>query len=158
MTLVCRAEGLCLGIDRQHLSREHRRPVGRADDSPVVGRDFAHSVLHHCARHRSDLRGWRAYTVHNALLDAVLMLVFGIVGDVFMKLDYPLTPLVLALVSGDMAEASFRQSMLISQGSMKIFYSNPLVGTIVTLALLMLFWPLLNQVKAVLRARENNLA
>jgi putative tricarboxylic transport membrane protein len=88
-----------------------------------------------------------AYTVHNALLDVVLMLVFGFVGYVFKKLEYPLAPLVLALVLGDMAEASFRQSMLISQGSLTVFYANPLVGTIVTLALLMLFWPLLSRLK-----------
>ena len=45
-----------------------------------------------------------AYTVHNAMFDIWLMLVFGVVGYVFKKLDYPLAPLVLALVLGDMAE------------------------------------------------------
>ena len=57
-----------------------------------------------------------AYTVHNAMLDIWFMLVFGVVGYVFKKLDYPLAPLVLALVLGDKAEDSFRQSMLVSQG------------------------------------------
>src|ERR687896_1463590 len=76
-----------------------------------------------------------AYTVHNALLDISIMLVFGVLGYVFKKLGYPLAPLVLALVLGDMAESSFRQAMLISQGSMAIFWSNLLVGSIVTLAL-----------------------
>jgi putative tricarboxylic transport membrane protein len=96
-----------------------------------------------------------AYTVHNAVLDVALMLVFGIVGYVFKKLEYPLAPLVLALVLGDMAEASFRQSMLLSQGSLKIFYSNFLVGGIVTVALLMLLWPLLGIAKEALRRREH---
>jgi putative tricarboxylic transport membrane protein len=72
------------------------------------------------------------------------MLVFGVIGYVFKKLGYPLAPLVLALVLGDMAESSFRQAMLISQGSVTIFWSNPLVGSIVTLALLMLFWPIIS--------------
>ena len=84
-----------------------------------------------------------AYTVHNALFDVVLMLAFGVVGYVFKKLDYPLAPLVLALVLGDMAESSFRQSMLMSQGSLAIFWSNGLVASIAGLALLMLIWPLL---------------
>jgi putative tricarboxylic transport membrane protein len=39
-----------------------------------------------------------------------------------------------------MAEASFRQAMLLSQGSLSIFWANPLVGTIMGLGLLMLFW------------------
>ena len=84
-----------------------------------------------------------AYTVHNAALDMSLMLVFGVVGYLFKKLDYPLAPMVLALVLGDMAEASFRQSMLLSQGSLGIFWSNPLVGGIMSLALLLLVWPLI---------------
>jgi putative tricarboxylic transport membrane protein len=84
-----------------------------------------------------------AYTVHNALLDISVMLIFGVIGYAFKKLNYPLAPLVLALVLGDMAESSFRQAMLISNGSLGIFYSNALVGSIVTLALIMLFWPLI---------------
>ena len=47
----------------------------------------------------------------------------------FKKLDYPLAPLVLALVLGDKAEDSFRQAMLVSQGDLSIMWSNPLVGT-----------------------------
>jgi putative tricarboxylic transport membrane protein len=85
-----------------------------------------------------------AYTVHNALLDVTVMLIFGVVGYVFKKLSYPLAPLVLALVLGDLAESSFRQAMLISNGSLTIFWSNWLVGSICTLALFMLFWPLIS--------------
>ena len=59
-----------------------------------------------------------AYTVHNAMFDVWLMVVFGVIGYVFKKLDYPLAPLVLALVLGDRAEDSFRQSMLVSQGDL----------------------------------------
>ena len=72
------------------------------------------------------------------------MLVFGVVGYVFKKLDYPLAPLVLALVLGDRAEDSFRQSMLISQGDLTIFFANKLVGTITGLSLLLLFWPVIS--------------
>src|SRR3569832_31511 len=83
-----------------------------------------------------------AYTVHNAMLDVWFMLGFGVLGYVFKKLDYPLAPLVLALVLGDKAEDSFRQAMLVSQGDVMIMWTNGLVGTITTLALLLLFWPL----------------
>ena len=95
-----------------------------------------------------------AYTVHNAMLDVWLMLLFGVVGYVFKKLDYPLAPLVLALVLGDRAEDRFRQSMLISQGDMSIFFSNGLVGGITTLALVLLFWPLLSHALARLRGKS----
>jgi len=86
-----------------------------------------------------------AYTVHNRMFDVVLMMVFGIVGYFFKKLKYPLAPLVLALVLGDMAETAFRQSMLLSGGSLTVFWSNGLVGSIVTLALVILCWPLISR-------------
>lgn len=82
-----------------------------------------------------------AFTVHNAFLDIVLMLVFGVVGYVFKKLQYPLAPLVLALVLGDMLESAFRQSMILSGGSLSIFWSNGLVASITALAIFVLFWP-----------------
>ncbi len=98
--------------------------------------------------------GIGAYTVNSSMFDVVMMMVFGVMGYLFKKLKYPLAPLVLALVLGDMAEASFRQSMLLSQGSLSIFWSNPLVGSITALALVLLLWPLLGAAKNVLRARE----
>jgi len=85
-----------------------------------------------------------AFTVHSAMLDVWLMILFGIVGYVMKKLDYPLAPLVLSLVLGDRAENAFRQSMLASRGELSVFWSNSLVGTITTLALVMLFWPALS--------------
>ena len=92
-----------------------------------------------------------AYTVHSAMLDIWFMIGFGVIGYVFKKLDYPLAPLVLALVLGDKAEDSFRQAMLISQGDVMIMWSNPRVGSITSLALVMLFWPLLSRMLGALR-------
>jgi putative tricarboxylic transport membrane protein len=82
-----------------------------------------------------------AYTVHNSMFDVWMMLVFGVVGYVFTKLNYPLPPLVLAIVLGDKAEESFRQAMLGSQGNLSIFFSNWLVGSIMALGIALLFWP-----------------
>jgi len=86
-----------------------------------------------------------AYTVNNAAFDIVLMLIFGVLGYVMKKLDYPLAPLVLALVLGDRTEQSFRQALLLSEGSFTIFVSNGLVASIMALGFLMLFWPLLSK-------------
>ncbi|WP_269629894.1 tripartite tricarboxylate transporter permease [Pelomonas sp. BJYL3] len=97
-----------------------------------------------------------AYTVHGAMFDVYMMLVFGVMGYVFKKLRIPLAPLVLALVLGDKAESNFRQSMLLSQGSLGIFWSNALVGSLTALALLMLVWPLWGLLKR--RAARNEFA
>ena len=89
-----------------------------------------------------------AYTVHTSMLDVYLMVFFGVMGYMFKKLDYPLAPLVLALVLGDRAEAGFRQAMLVSQGDLRIFFSNYLVGSITALALILLLWPLVGVLRA----------
>jgi putative tricarboxylic transport membrane protein len=94
-----------------------------------------------------------AYTVHNALFDVWMVVGFGILGYLFKKLQYPLAPLVLAIVLGDSAESSFRQAMLVSQGDMAIFFANKLVGTMTALALILLFWPMLSWAWSKLRRR-----
>ena len=94
-----------------------------------------------------------AYTVHNNPFDVVMMMVFGVLGYVLKKCDYPLAPLVLALVLGDKAEEAFRQALLGSQGSVTVFWSNGLVGSIMALGLIALFWPMIQNGFARLRPR-----
>jgi len=86
-----------------------------------------------------------AYSVHNSTFDVVLMLVFGVIGYALKKCNYPLAPLVLAIVLGDKAEEAFRQSLLGSQGSLGVFFSNGLVSTIMVLGLIALFWSVISE-------------
>jgi len=84
-----------------------------------------------------------SYAVHNAMIDVWYMLIFGVIGYVFKKLDYPLAPLVLALVLGDIAENALRQSLIISQGSLAIFFTRPISGAITALAIFFFALPVL---------------
>jgi putative tricarboxylic transport membrane protein len=77
------------------------------------------------------------------MLDVWYMLIFGVVGYVFKKLDYPLAPLVLALVLGDMAENALRQSLIMSQGSLAIFFDRPIAGVITAVAILFFMMPII---------------
>ena len=75
--------------------------------------------------------------------DVWLMIIFGIVGYLMRKLDYPLAPAVLAIVLGPLAEPSLRQSLLISNGEFAIFFTRPYSGPIMIAALVLLFLPVL---------------
>ena len=86
-----------------------------------------------------------AYAIQNAMFDIWLMLGFGVVGYVFKKIGIPLAPFTLALVLGNRAEDAFRLSMIGSGGDMKVFWSNGLVGSITTLAIVLLFWPVIDR-------------
>jgi putative tricarboxylic transport membrane protein len=84
-----------------------------------------------------------AYAVHSSMIDVWYMLIFGVIGYVFKKLDYPLAPLVLALVLGDLAENALRQSLIMSQGSLAIFVTRPLAGLITALAIFFFVLPVI---------------
>jgi putative tricarboxylic transport membrane protein len=73
--------------------------------------------------------------------DVWLMLIFGVVGYLMRKLDYPLAPAVLAIVLGPLAEASMRQSLIMSHGSMTIFVERPISGAITVAAAVLLLAP-----------------
>jgi TctA family transporter len=73
------------------------------------------------------------------------------------KCNYPLAPMVLAIVLGDKAEESFRQALLASQGGLSVFFSNALVSTIMVLGLVALFWPLIQAGWSKLRTGNSGL-
>jgi putative tricarboxylic transport membrane protein len=84
-----------------------------------------------------------AYSVSSRMIDVWYMLIFGVVGYAFKKLDYPLAPLVLALVLGDLAENALRQSLIMSQGSLGIFFTRPIAGGITAVAIFFFVLPVL---------------
>jgi putative tricarboxylic transport membrane protein len=84
-----------------------------------------------------------AYAVNNSMIDIWYMIIFGFVGYIFKKLDYPIAPMVLALVLGDAAESALRQSLIMSQGSPLIFFTSPISAVLVFLSLSLFLFPLL---------------
>jgi putative tricarboxylic transport membrane protein len=82
--------------------------------------------------------------VNNSFFDVIMMFVFGILGYVLKKCNYPLAPLVLAMVLGDRAEEAFRQALISSNGSLGTFFSNSLVSSIMLLGLIALFWSVIS--------------
>ena len=85
-----------------------------------------------------------AYAVNNRMIDVYYMIIFGVLGYLFKKLNYPLAPMVLALVLGDIAEQAMRQALIMGQGSPLIFFKPPLALPIMIAALIIFFWPLIS--------------
>jgi putative tricarboxylic transport membrane protein len=76
-----------------------------------------------------------AYSLKNSVWDVGQMLVFGVVGYLMKKLGYSPAALVLALVLGPMAERALRQSLIISDAGMGIFFMRPISAVLMVLAL-----------------------
>ena len=67
-----------------------------------------------------------AYAVNNNLFDVLVMLVMGLVGFTLLRLDIPTAPFLIAFVLGPLLEDNFRQSLLLSEGSVDIFVRSPI--------------------------------
>jgi len=84
-----------------------------------------------------------AYTVNNSTMDVAIMLLFGVVGYLMKKLNYEPAPMILAFVLSPILERSLRQSLLMSSGSFKIFFTAPISLGCLILAAVLLILPLL---------------
>ncbi|MEI9477420.1 MAG: tripartite tricarboxylate transporter permease [Deltaproteobacteria bacterium] len=78
------------------------------------------------------------YTLKNAVFDIWIMIIFGVVGYVMKKAQYEPAPLVLAYVLGPMMEKALKQSLLISNGSFKIFFLRPISAACLGVAIFLL--------------------
>ena len=55
-----------------------------------------------------------------------IALFFGVVGYILPRYGYPITPLLIAIILGPLAEKSLMQSLIISNGSYMIFLTRPI--------------------------------
>ena len=84
-----------------------------------------------------------AYSLSNSLNSIIVCLIFGCVGYAMIKFEYPTAPLVIALILGRMVEESFRQSVIMSDGSAMIFFTRPISLVFFILTALVTFLPVL---------------
>jgi putative tricarboxylic transport membrane protein len=82
------------------------------------------------------------YATENNIFDLWVMFGFGILGYVMRKLDFPASPIVLAVVLGPLVENSLKQSMTLSGGSLTIFFTRPIAAGLIIFALFSIFAPL----------------
>jgi TctA family transporter len=144
-TAVRRTQGFRLGSDRIDVSRQRCWSGSGADhgsdlrlDPAVPFAAIAPMIVVSCAI--------GAYAIQNAMFDIWLMLLFGRSATSSRRSDSAGAVHALALVLGSRAEDAFRLAMIGSGGSMKVFWSNGLVGTITTLAIVLLFWPVIDRI------------
>ncbi len=83
------------------------------------------------------------YAVNGSAFDLVLMTLFGLVGYVMRKLDFPLAPVVLGLVLGPLMEKNLRRAMALSGGDWRVLFDSPMAITLWILAVASLVAPAL---------------
>jgi putative tricarboxylic transport membrane protein len=87
------------------------------------------------------------YSLNNSLFDVGAMLVFGIIGYFLKKADFPLAPIILAFVLGELLEKTLIQSLTIFEGDILGFFMRPISGTILAFAIIAIVISIISSIK-----------
>jgi len=84
-----------------------------------------------------------AYFLNYSSSDLILVMISGVVGYIFVILGIPLPPLVLALILGETTETTLRNSLVLSDGNISIFFQKPISAVFIALAAISLVYALI---------------
>jgi len=84
-----------------------------------------------------------AFAARNNITDVWLVVVFGVVGYLFERFRFPVAPLVLGVILGPLAETNFMTTMISYGNDWTVFFTRPVSGTVMVIALFALVYPLI---------------
>jgi putative tricarboxylic transport membrane protein len=88
-----------------------------------------------------------SFALNNSIFDVIIMTIAGVLGFFFKKMDFPPGPFILGLLLGKMVEANLRRSLVMSQGSIGIFFTKPITLVLLILIVLSLLVPIIKKFK-----------
>ncbi|MCL2165904.1 MAG: tripartite tricarboxylate transporter permease [Clostridiales bacterium] len=93
-----------------------------------------------------------AFSVRNTMFDVWTMVLFGVLGLIMKKYQWPAAPLILGFILGAQLERNFRASMQMSAGSPAIFFTRPITVVFLVLTVVVLLFSLRTKVSAFIKA------
>lgn len=82
------------------------------------------------------------YMLNNSMFDVGLMIFFGVFGYFLRKFEFPLAPLVLAVILGPILEENFRQSLIMSNNAFSVFLTRPISLVLLIISIIILLLPI----------------
>lgn len=95
-----------------------------------------------------------SFAINNNYYDVLVMFIAGVIGYLLTKGGYPLSPIVLALILGQMCEGNLRRSLVMTQGSYSIFFSRPISCAFIVVALISLSLPIYKGIRRYFKERK----
>jgi putative tricarboxylic transport membrane protein len=83
------------------------------------------------------------YSYNQSVFDLGLLFLFGIVGYVMRRFDFPVAPAIIGMILGPLAEQNFRRALSITQGDYSVFVTHPISAVLLAIALLIIVAPFL---------------
>jgi putative tricarboxylic transport membrane protein len=87
------------------------------------------------------------YSYNQSVFDLGLLLVFGVVGYVMRRFDFPVAPAIIGMILGPLAEENFRRALSITQGDYTVFVTHPISAALLAIALLIVVAPALMRLR-----------
>jgi putative tricarboxylic transport membrane protein len=81
-----------------------------------------------------------AYAITSRTFDIYVMLAFGIMGFVLRLLKFPMAPMILGLVLGELLDKNLLRGLTLSSGSLEPFFTRPLAGTFAAITIASFLW------------------
>jgi putative tricarboxylic transport membrane protein len=88
-----------------------------------------------------------AFAARNNITDVWLIVVFGVIGYLCERFRFPITPMVLGVILGPLAETNFMTTMISFGNDWTVFFTRPISGTIMVIALLTIVYPIFRQLR-----------
>src|SRR5215207_10502321 len=81
-----------------------------------------------------------AYAITSRVFDIYVMLFFGFLGFILRELKFPMAPLILGLVLGDLLEKNLTRGLVLSGGSIAPFFTRPMSGALAAITIFSILW------------------
>lgn len=86
-----------------------------------------------------------AYAINQNMFDVFFAIIMGVVGYLLQKYDFPLSPILLALILGPMCESNLRRFMQIDDGQFFRIFTKPICCLFLALAVISMVTSVINQ-------------
>ena len=83
-----------------------------------------------------------AYSVSSATFSIGVMVIFGVLGYILRKANYPVAPFLLAMILGDMLESTLQQTLVSEGGNLMVFFQRPIAASILCFGAIFMLKPL----------------
>jgi len=94
-----------------------------------------------------------AFAARHNITDVWLVVIFGVLGYLFERFKFPITPLVLGVILGPLAESSFMTTMISYSNDWTVFFTRPISGPIMLIAILTLLYPVFRRMRQRMKQR-----
>ena len=81
-----------------------------------------------------------AFAITSRIFDIYVMLFFGLVGFVLRELKFPMAPMILGLVLGELFENNLTRALVISDGSITPFFTRPISAVLAAITIFSIVW------------------